>query len=169
MSVEIMIEELPSVEKHLGKLSELLIEVVEDGASIGFLPPLNISEAENYWKSVVKTGVVLWIAKVNGEIAGSIQLHLCEKENGLHRAEIAKLMTHPQCRRMGIGRALMQQAEERAKKEDRSLLVLDTREGDASNKLYASLGYMEAGRIPKYAKSANGELHTTVYYYKHFE
>ncbi|WP_260398789.1 GNAT family N-acetyltransferase [Peribacillus simplex] len=47
-----------------------------------------------------------------GEIAGSVQLHLCSKRNGVHRAEIAKLMTHTEYRRNVLGRSLMQQAEE---------------------------------------------------------
>ena len=55
-------------------------------------------------------------------------------------------MTHPNFRRNGIGRSLMRKAEERAKQENRSLLVLDTREGDPSNKLYKSLDYQEAGK-----------------------
>nr|WP_188645914.1 hypothetical protein [Marinithermofilum abyssi] len=65
-----------------------------------------------------------------------------------------------------VGRSLMQKAEERVKQEGRSLLVLDTREGDPSNHLYTSMGYIRAGRIPNYAKSANGELHATIFYYK---
>jgi ribosomal protein S18 acetylase RimI-like enzyme len=60
----------------------------------------------------------------------------------------------------------MQRAEEIAQKEGRSTIVLDTREGDPSNLLYSSLGYFLAGSIPNYAKSANGELHVTNYYYK---
>ncbi|SFJ81516.1 Acetyltransferase (GNAT) family protein [Thermoflavimicrobium dichotomicum] len=75
-------------------------------------------------------------------------------------------MTHPNYRRNGIGRLLMQKAEERAKQEGRSLLVLDTREGDPSNHLYTSIGYIQAGRIPNYAKSATSELHATIFYYK---
>ena len=60
----------------------------------------------------------------------------------------------------------MEEAEEIAIVEGRSLLVLDTREGDPSNFLYTSLGYNEAGRIPYYAKSADGQLDSTVLYYK---
>ncbi len=60
----------------------------------------------------------------------------------------------------------MQIAEKQVKLENRSLITLDTRKGDPSNKLYLSLGYIIAGRIPKYAKSANGSLDTTVFYYK---
>lgn len=110
--------------------------------------------------------MLLFVAKINHQIAGTVQLHLCTKQNGSHRAEIAKLMTHPKYRRNGIGRLLMNKAEEEAKKVGRSLLVLETREGDPSNLLYSSIGYIQAGKIPYYAKSANGELHSIVFYYK---
>ena len=110
--------------------------------------------------------MILFVAKLQGEIVGSVQLHLCSKQNGGHRAEIAKLMTHTGYRRNGIGRSLMLEAEKRAKQEGRTLVVLDTREGDPSNSLYTSLGYIQAGRIPDYAKSANGEFHPTIFYYK---
>jgi ribosomal protein S18 acetylase RimI-like enzyme len=163
---EVKIEQLDSIGEHIDELSELLMRVVEDGASIGFLPPLQRSEARNYWQNVLDPEVILFVAKINDQIVGSAQIHLCTKQNGGHRAEIAKLMTHPDYRRNGIGRSLMQRVEERAKQEDRSLLVLDTREGDPSNRLYTSMGYIQAGRIPYYAKSANGELHATILYYK---
>jgi ribosomal protein S18 acetylase RimI-like enzyme len=166
VGIDVTLEEVTSMDEHIDQLSELLVQVVEDGASIGFLPPLKLSEAKEYWETVLKPDVILYAAKVNHEIVGSVQLHLCTKPNGLHRAEIAKLMTHPNVRRQGIGRSLMQKAEERAKQEGRSLLVLDTREGDPSNYLYTSIGFVEAGRIPRYAQSANGELHATVIYYK---
>lgn len=166
MGIDVTLEEVTSMDEHIDQLSDLLVQVVEDGASIGFLPPLKRSEAKEYWETVLKPDVILYAAKVNDKIVGSVQLHVCTKANGLHRAEIAKLMTHPNVRRQGIGRSLMKKAEERAKQEGRSLLVLDTREGDPSNYLYTSIGFVEAGRIPRYAQSANGELHATVIYYK---
>jgi ribosomal protein S18 acetylase RimI-like enzyme len=165
---EVKIEQVLSIEEHKSELSELLIRVVEEGASIGFLPPLKLSEATRYWENVLSPEVILFIATTNNRVVGSVQLHLCTKQNGDHRAEIAKLMTHPEYRRHGIGRLLMNKAEERARQEGRSLLVLDTREGDPSNLLYSSIGYIQAGRIPEYARSATGELHATIYYYKCF-
>ncbi|MEC2554350.1 GNAT family N-acetyltransferase, partial [Bacillus tropicus] len=39
-------------------------------------------------------------------------------------------------------------------------------EGDPSNRLYQSLDYQEAGKIPEYAISPNGSLDSTVIYYK---
>lgn len=162
----VYIEQVCFIEEHISELAELLIKVVEDGASIGFLPPIRRVDAEKYWDTVLTPEVLLLIAKSNNQIIGSVQVHLSIKQNGSHRAEIAKLMTHPHYRRNGVGRSLMQRAEEIAKQKNRSLLVLDTREGDPSNKLYSSLGYIQAGRIPNYAISENGELTATIIYYK---
>ncbi len=158
-------------EEHLDEgrrrqLARLLVEVVADGASVGFLPPLAEAEADAYWHNVPAANVRLWTACLDGEIVGSVQLHLAEKANGLHRAEIAKLMVHPGARRRGLARKLIETAENAARAEGRSLLVLDTREGDPSNRLYRSLGYEEAGRIPDYARSEDGRLDATVLYFK---
>jgi ribosomal protein S18 acetylase RimI-like enzyme len=167
MTNSIEVIEIKSLESNLlEELSELLIDVVEDGASIGFLPPLSKKEAFEYWQGVLKPDVILWIVRMNNKISGTIQLHLAMKQNATHRAEIAKLMVHPSNRRNGIARTLMTTAELRAKVEERSLLVLDTRAGDPSNYLYRSLRYIEAGSIPNYAKSANGSLHATIFFYK---
>lgn len=160
------IEEIVSIESHIDPLSELLVKVVDDGASIGFLPPMKLSDARQYWQTVLNPDVILFIAKINNEIVGTIQVHLCTKQNGLHRAEIAKLMTGPSARRKGVACALMKVAEERAVSEGRTLLVLDTREGDPSNHLYQSIGFIPAGKIPNFALSGIGELDTTVIYYK---
>jgi len=164
--MEIEIVELHHVEDCLDELSDLLIKVVGEGASIGFLPPLTKEAADAYWKSCIAGDIMFWVAKLEGKIAGTVQLHLCTKPNGAHRAEVAKLMTHPSFRQKGIARKLMHQAEQRAKQEGKSLLVLDTREGDPSNLLYRSVGYTEAGRIPFFAKNAEGGIDATVLYFK---
>jgi ribosomal protein S18 acetylase RimI-like enzyme len=76
---------------------------------------------------------------------------------------------HPEWRRQGIARALMTALEEEARATGKTLLVLDTREGDPSNDLYRALGYREAGRIPGWARDAGGGLSTTVFWYKPLE
>lgn len=158
------IDQLEPAIQH--QLTELLIRVVEDGASVGFLPPLSYDEAFAYWEDVLGPGVTLWVAVQDGQAIGTVQLQCAMKANGRHRAEVAKLMVDPDSRRGGIGRALMLHLEPKAKDEGRTLLVLDTREGDPSNKLYQSLDYVQAGIIPDYAISSNGELDGTVLYYK---
>jgi ribosomal protein S18 acetylase RimI-like enzyme len=147
-------------------LSDVMIAVVDQGASVGFLPPLSRADAKGYWGDVIGPGVVLLVAERDERIVGTAQLQLALKLNASHRAEVAKVLVDPRYQRQGIGRALMTAIEERAREEGRSLLVLDTRAGDVSNDLYRALGYVEAGRIPGYARSANGQLDATVYYYK---
>ncbi|MBJ6360365.1 GNAT family N-acetyltransferase [Paenibacillus sp. GCM10012307] len=167
MIAKLQLEEVTQVDPVLlEQLSELLVDVVEEGASIGFLPPLSKESARDYWEGVLEDGVILWIAKEGDRVGGTVQLHLSQKANGTHRAEVAKLMVHPLQRQKGIGKALMTTLEDKAKSEGRSLLILDTRLGDPSNIVYRSLGYVEAGSIPRFAKSANGDLDATLFFYK---
>lgn len=154
----------------LPDLIDLLCDAVDSGASVGFLPPLSPQEAEAYWREVIvdlsQTANCLWIARQEGRTAGSVQLQPSPKANGSHRAEVAKLMVHTAHRRHGIGRALMAALEQEALKLGRTTLCLDTRQGDPSEVLYTSMGYIKAGTIPQYARSADGSLHPTVFYYK---
>lgn len=164
--LDVNIRKITKIDEYVEPLCELLIDGVEGGASIGFLSPISKQDALDYWNSVEQPDIILLIASVNEHIVGSVQLHLCMKDNGNHRAEVAKLMTHSQYRRHGVGRALMKAVEEYAAEEKRSLLVLDTRAGDPSNLLYQGIGYQFAGTIPNFAKSSNGELDGTNLYYK---
>ncbi len=153
------------------ELVALLIDAVESGASVGFLPPLDPVEASAYWKTVVAAlgdGSHLLLAALGppGRLAGAVQLDLAARPNGRHRAEVTKLMVHRSVRRRGLGRTLMLAAEEHARRLGRTTLVLDTREGDPSERLYRGLGWTLAGTIPRYARSADGSLHTTALYYK---
>ncbi|MBI5962539.1 MAG: GNAT family N-acetyltransferase [Chloroflexi bacterium] len=154
----------------LPKLAVLLQDAVASGASIGFLPPLTHEDAVNYWLDVVsalKTPYrILLTAEMNLKILGAVQLDMASRPNGSHRAEISKLMVHTSQRGQGIGRALMNAIEAEAKLAGRTTLILDTREGDPSERLYSRLGYTRAGTIPEYAHSADGSLHTTVFMYK---
>ncbi|HEV8531896.1 MAG TPA: GNAT family N-acetyltransferase [Methylomirabilota bacterium] len=151
-------------------LVALLRDVVDGGASVGFLPPLAETEAGTYWDSVAGAlrggGRRLWIARGPGDIIGTVQLDLAGQVNGRHRAEVIRLMVHRRARQQGIGRALMEAAETEARRLGRTTLVLDTRQGDPSERLYRKLGWQLGGTIPRYARSADGTLHTTAFYYK---
>jgi len=160
----------PAVHQHLDPLNTLLTETVNSGASIGWIPPLDAADAENYWRSrtaEISVGSRILLLAWEGEtLVGSAQLALEQRENGNHRAEVQKVMVHSAFRRRGIGRALMLALETFAIEKNRSLLFLDTRQGDPSEALYSSMGYVRAGAIPNYARSQNGDLEATVFYYK---
>jgi ribosomal protein S18 acetylase RimI-like enzyme len=156
------------------ELIALLRDVVDAGASVGFLPPLGVDEAGRYWDGVAAAlgggSRRLWIARgASGAIIGTVQLDLEARPNGSHRAEVMKLMVHTGARRRGMGRALMLAAEAEARGCGRTTLVLDTRRGDPSEALYLSLGWTLAGIIPRYARSADGGLDATAFYYRLFD
>ncbi len=152
-------------------LGALLKDAVDSGASVGFLPPLAEGEGEAYWRTVVESvrdgSCVLLVAReADGALVGTAQLLLSTRPNGSHRAEVAKVIVHTNARRRGIGRALMLAIEERARGLGRTTLVLDTRQGDPSERLYTSVGYTLAGVIPRYARSANGAVDPSAFYYR---
>ena len=124
-----------------------------------------------YWQGVAvaieRGSRRLWVAREpDGTIAGTVQLDLETRPNGNHRAEVMKLMVHSACRRRGLGRALMLAAEDEARRLGRTTLVLDTRQGDPSERLYRALGWERGGVIPRYARSADGKLDASAFYYR---
>lgn len=153
----------------LAGLVDLLRDVVEKGASVGFLLPLSNKEAAEYWQDVfdqLDNGLNLWIAESDGEVVGSIQLALCKKANGLHRADVQKLFVHSGYRGKGIASQLLQIVEDSAKQHQRSLLVLDTEAGSLAEKIYQHRNWQRVGEIPNYAGLPDGRLIATCYYYK---
>lgn len=152
------------------ELAALLQNAVHNGAALGFLPPVTDGAALEYWRGVadaVADGArLIWVVRAGGVLAGAAQLDLAMRPNGLHRAEVMKVMVHTAHRRLGLGRALLLALEAEARRLGRTTLVLDTRQGDPAEALYASLGWVRAGVIPDYARSADGSLHATVVYYK---
>jgi acetyltransferase len=161
----------PAAHEAEPALITLLRDAVDSGASLGFLPPLATATAAAYWRGVVAdveegSRVLLAARAADGALVGSAQLELAMRENGRHRAEVAKVMVLQSARRQGIGRALMLALEDHARRLGRSTLILDTRAGDPSERLYASVGWQRVGEIPRYAQSAGGALHATAFYYK---
>ena len=158
---------------YLDSLVDLLHDSVNGGASVGFLPPLDLAEARAYWQGVladVAAGSRLLLAAFAGDqMAGSVQLDLVQKPNGRHRAEVVKLLVHSRYRRRGMAQALMQAAEDQARQHSRTTLVLDTRQGDLAEGLYRKLGWTEAGVIPRYALNGDGGVDPTVFFYKLLE
>lgn len=141
----------------LGDLADILHACVHGGASVGFILPFPPEEARAFWQGkvfpAVRTGSsVLFAARLDGRIAGTVQLGLALPPNQPHRADVAKLLVHPDAHRNGIGRALMQALETEARARGKQLLLLDTRAGDPSQRLYESLGFRLAGEVPGFCR-----------------
>lgn len=157
---------------HETELGQLIHDCVHAGASIGYVLPYELADGVAFWTGKIANSLnggrlVVLVAFLEGAIVGTVQLDYDTNPNQPHRAEVRKLMVHPDYRREGIARRLMAGIEIEARKLDRTLLTLDTRSGDSAEPLYASLGYNVSGIIPGYCIDAHsGELDSTTIMYK---
>ena len=144
----------------LPELVGLLDDALAGGASVGFVLPLAGGELAAYWAGVVaavaRGAKVLLVARADGRIVGTVQVALEPRANQQHRAEIQKLLVLRAARGQGLGAALLAAAEAAARAAGRTLLVLDTRTGDAAERLYYRHGWHLAGVIPRFARHPDG-------------
>lgn len=169
--IEIQQLNVDAVQSAIPELAAMLHGSVSQGASIGFVMPFSLEQAQAFWQrllpAIEREERLLLVARDAGRVVGTVQLLLDMPDNGRHRAEVVKLMVHPQARRRGIARSLMLQVQQLAVEHQRHLLVLDTLTGDTAEGLYRLLGFQLAGSIPQYARASNGgALDATSYMYK---
>jgi acetyltransferase len=164
--------ELSSIELEttVTALSELLIDSVNSGAGLGFLPPLSRAQGRDYWLSIrseLRNGSrLLFAAFAGARIVGTGQLVLSMWPNMPHKAELQKLLVSEAVRGRGIGRSLIAKLHDAARQRGRSLLTLSTRRGGGAETLYKSLGYRELGVMPRSTVGPRGELYDSVFLYQ---
>ena len=152
------------------ELSSLVLDAVAGGASINFLSGVTNDQAAAWWEA--RSGAVAaghispFVALVDGRIGGCTLLMRSTNPNSPHRAEIGKVIVAQAVRRRGIGRALMLAAEQRARRDGRWMLVLDTVAGSAADGLYRSLGWQVTGTVPDYALNTDGQPEAATFFWK---
>ena len=154
----------------LDALAETLMQSVALGASIGFVLPFGFVQAQAFWQKLLpaleRGERRLLVARLDGIIVGTVQLVVDQPANGEHRGDVVKLMVHPDGRRKGIARLLMERVETLAREAGKTLLVLDTVTGSPAQTLYENQGFTLSGTIPHYAMSTGGILESTSVMYK---
>ena len=171
MPQDIRIRCLPGLgEREIERLSAVLVDCVEGGASVSFMPPLSLARAAAYWRSLAASvargeRVIIAAEEAAAGIVGTVQLLLDLPENQPHRGDIAKMLVHRRARRRGVGAALLAAAEQAARDAGRSLLVLDTASAEAA-RLYARHGWQRCGEIPEFALWPDGTPCATTIYFK---
>lgn len=162
-----------SYHRLVDQLAEILKACVDGGAGVHFLAPLAIERAREFWCDVepaIRSGARrLYYAERDGRVLGTVQLVLQQTENGPHRAEVSKMLVHPDARRLGIARALLAFAEADAIKEGKTLLFLDSVPDGAPERLYKSVGFRRVGLIPNFAIYGDGRMTATSIMYKHID
>jgi GNAT superfamily N-acetyltransferase len=167
--VEVVRLDAAAARAAIPELAEVLSDCVNGGASVNFMLPYEVGDAVRFFEKVVAAvaqgDIVLFAAKVDGRIVGTVQLGLDTPPNQLHRAELKKMLVHRSARNKGIGAVLLSRAEAEAKAMGRTLLVLDTA-SDVAERLYARGGWQRLGSIPDYAMWPAGGFCDSVIFWK---
>ncbi|NIA00452.1 GNAT family N-acetyltransferase [Massilia sp. CCM 8734] len=151
-------------------LAALLVEIVADGGSVGFMHPLDNAHARAFWTSTLQAAAhgqrIVFGAFEDDRLVATVSLLLDCPPNQPHRAEIAKMMTLPRWRGRGIAAALLRSAEAAAVERGKTLLVLDTASEGGAAGLYEKHGFTLTGEIPDFALKPHGGLTGTLLYWK---
>lgn len=170
MAIEARTIDPDEAARLLPAFCELLVDAVAHGASVNFMAGFTLAAAESYWRRQIEAfagGDRLWIvAEADGRVAGMVMCLLCWQPNQPFRAEVSKMIVHSSQRRRGIGALLMRAIEEAALEAGRTLLVLDTAEGGAGERLYRRMGWTPFGAVPGFAYDTQGRPETAVFFYK---
>ena len=97
--------------------------------------------------SELENPLSLWLVAVEaGEVVGYVG-----SQTVLGETDMMNLAVAPEARRQGTGRALVLALVEALKKKESHSLTLEVRASNIpAQKLYASLGFSQVGRRPKY-------------------
>jgi GNAT superfamily N-acetyltransferase len=149
-------------------LAALLLDAIQDGASVGYMADLTLEQAQAYWDSAAKAndGRAVLVCQYGDEIAGVVQVIPAGKAFQPHRAEIAKLIVHRRARGHGLATSLMQAAEQEARRMGKTVLTLFTRHGGDAERLYEKLGWSLVGVIPEDSLRPDGSLCDASIFYK---
>jgi GNAT superfamily N-acetyltransferase len=166
---EITLLDAAAARAAIDELAEVLADCVEGGASVSFMSPFGREDARKFFEKIIaavaRDEVVLFAAKLDGRIVGTVQLGIDMPPNQPHRGDIKKLLVHRAARKHGFGAKLMAAAEAEAKARGRTLLVLDTA-GDEAERLYVRGGWQRTGIIPDYAMWPQGGFCDTTIFWK---
>lgn len=173
---EITIRELNGDEaaRAADALSDVLLDCVAGGASVGFMRDLTPHRARAFWRKVA-SGVAageraLLVAQdAQGRVVGTVQLILAMPDNQPHRADVAKMLVHRAARRQGIAQRLLDALDGIAQREGRTVLVLDTVTGGDAERLYARTGWQRVGEVPRYALMPDGAYCGTTFFHKQLQ
>ena len=168
--IEIRLLSAEETQAHMSELSAVMVDCVEGGASIGYMSPYSIADANAFWTAVVADvghhSVAHLVAFENGTVVGTVQVVLKQPPNQPHRGDLKKLMVVTAARGKGVASKLMEAAEEAARERGKTLLVLDTATGSDAEFMYPKLGWQRVGTIPNYAKFPDGRFCDTTVFYK---
>jgi GNAT superfamily N-acetyltransferase len=146
---------------------------VAHGASVNFMAGFAVEAGLAFWRSQL-SGVAagerrLFVADDGERLVGTVVLTFAHQPNAPHRAEIGKMIVLSSARRQGLGRKLLAAAEAAAREAGRTLLMLDTEQGSAGDRLYRSCGWTAFGSVPDHSFRPDGRIAAATFFYKRLD
>jgi GNAT superfamily N-acetyltransferase len=156
------------VKELVPALAALLLDAVQDNASIGFLDDLTPERSAGYWSAFASAldGRVLLVGEDKHGVAGAVIVAPVANETQPHRAEVLKMVVLRRARGKGLGAALMREAENTARSMGKTLVTLFTRNGSPAERLYSRLGWVKVGVIPDDSLKPDRTLCDAAIFYK---
>ncbi|MEX0373498.1 ribosomal protein S18-alanine N-acetyltransferase [Spiribacter roseus] len=108
--------------------------------------------AQNIFRDCLRMGYECWVQLATDRIVGHVVLAM-----GPGEAHVLNLAVHPDWHGQGFGRALLEQALERAEQLGAESVFLEVRPSNApAVRLYKSAGFRRVGRRPGYYRTDDG-------------
>lgn len=156
-------------EADLVSLCESTEDAIRDGIGFNWNTCPAREVLESYWKGVLLVPERDLIgARIDNTLVGSIQLvkPAASKQMEAFRASINNHFIAPWARGHGLAVELLNEAEEEAKRQGFSVLLLSVRETQKrAMALYEDHGFKCWGTLPYY-ESVSGKMLTGYHYYK---
>jgi ribosomal protein S18 acetylase RimI-like enzyme len=133
-------------EGDLEELFQLYALVVEEGRAFPAAPPATRDDFDRTW---IQGKTIVLVVRSGGRLAGSY--HLVPNYSG-RAAHIgnAGYMVHPDFRRQGIGRALVEHSIAEAPRHGFDALMFNlVFESNPARHLYEGFGFQAVGRVPE--------------------
>lgn len=156
----------------LSELVQATEDAIREGIGFNWLVPPGKDILETYWRGVlVVPERVLYVARLDGVLAGSIQLLKPgpSKETSSFLVSVEAHFIAPWARGHGMAKMLLEAAEREARSQGFSVLRLSVRETqEAAIKLYEESGYVLWGVLPTY-EFVGAKMIAGRFYYKNLE
>ena len=156
--------------REMDELCDATAAAIEDGGGFGWLTPPPRQTIESYYSGVVLVpGRTLFVGLLDGVIASSAQLTRPTRNNEAQAASCSLMSAFvaPWARGHALARKLTEAVEAQAREEGFGMINLDVRETQkAAIYVYESMGYVNWGTHPLYARLADGTIVPGRFYYK---
>lgn len=162
--------DVAEAEARLAELADILVDAVAHGSSVNFMAGFSHNEARAFWSNqlpgIASGEKILFVGDGGEKLLATVLLMFAPQPNAPHRAEIGKMLVHSSMQRQGLGRRLLETAEQAARDSGRTLLILDTATGSAGERLYRKTGWTELGTMPGHSFTPDGRLAPATFFYK---